>query len=141
MQVKYIYIFIFIAIICLLSENNFKMWFLCKLHHKTVPCNPLPGGGGGYTVLPLSFHPYVRPRYFSSHFSQQLSMTQIWYLVTSFISVPHIVESVFGPIRFLLPVCWLGWFLYTLNIYAHFSSHFSQQLLMAQIWYLVTSFI
>jgi hypothetical protein len=27
---------------------------------------PLPEGGGGYTVLPLS----VRPRYFSSHFSQ-----------------------------------------------------------------------
>ena len=32
-------------------------------------------------------------------------------------------------------------FLYTLNIYAHFSSHFSQQLLIAEIWYLVTSFI
>jgi hypothetical protein len=45
------------------------------------------------------------------------------------------------PIRFLLPVCRLSWFLYTLNIYAHFSSHFSQQLLMAAIWYLVTSFI
>jgi hypothetical protein len=29
----------------------------------------------------------------------------------------------------------------TLNIYAHFPSHFSQQLLMAEIWYLVTSFI
>jgi len=37
--------------------------------------------GGGYTVLPLS----VRPRYFSSHFSQQLLMAEIWYLVTSFI--------------------------------------------------------
>jgi hypothetical protein len=35
----------------------------------------------------------------------------------------------------------LCWFLYTLNIYVHFSSHFSQQLLMAEIWYLVTSFI
>jgi hypothetical protein len=32
-------------------------------------------------------------------------------------------------------------FLYTLNIYAHFSSHFSQQLLMAEIWYFVTSFM
>jgi hypothetical protein len=38
--------------------------------------------------------------------------------------------NVFGPVRFLLPVCRLSWFLYTLNIYAHFSSHFSQQLLM-----------
>ena len=45
--------------------------------------------------------------------------------------------SVFGPVRFLLPVCQLSWFLYTLNIhvYAHFSSHFSQQLLMTEIWY------
>ena len=38
-------------------------------------------------------------------------------------------------------ICRLCWFLYTLNIYAHFSSHFSQPLLMAEIWYLVTSFI
>ena len=53
----------------------------------------------------------------------------------------HIVGSDFGPVRFLLPVCRLSWFLYTLNIYAHFSLHFSQQLLMAEIWYLVTSFI
>jgi hypothetical protein len=49
------------------------------------------------------------------------------------------VGSVLGPIRFLLPVCWLCWFLYTLNIYAHFSLHFSQQLLMAKIW-LVTKY-
>jgi hypothetical protein len=35
------------------------------------------------------------------------------------------------------PVCRLCWFLYTLNIYAHFS----QQKLMAEIWYFVTSFI
>jgi hypothetical protein len=51
------------------------------------------------------------------------------------------VGSVFEPIGFLLPVCRLCWFLYTLNIYAHFLSYFSQQLLMAEIWYLVTSFI
>ena len=50
-------------------------------------------------------------------------------------------EAFYGPVRFLLPVCRLSWFLYTLNIYAHFSSHFSQQLLMTEIWYLVTSFI
>ena len=41
-------------------------------------------------------------------------MAEIWYLVTS------IVGSVFGPVRFLLPVCRLSWSLYTLNIYAHF---------------------
>jgi uncharacterized membrane protein YciS (DUF1049 family) len=32
------------------------------------------------------------------------------------------VVSVFGPVRFLLPVCRLSWFLYTLNIYAGVSS-------------------
>ena len=37
--------------------------------------------------------------------------------------------SVFGPVVFLLPVCWLGCFLYTLNIHAHFSP----QLLMADL--------
>ena len=41
----------------------------------------------------------------SSHFSQQLLMAEILYLVTSFIRVPHIMGSVFGPVRFLLPVC------------------------------------
>jgi hypothetical protein len=30
----------------------------------------------------------------------------------------------FGPVRFILPVCRLSWFLYTLNIYAHFSDIF-----------------
>jgi hypothetical protein len=62
--------------------------------------------------------------HFSSHFSQQLLITEIWYLVTSFIYVCHIVGSVFGPVRFVLPVCRLSWFLYTLNIYAYFSSYF-----------------
>ena len=33
--------------------------------------------------------------------------------------------SVFGPVRFLLPVCRLCWFLYTLNIYANFVAFFS----------------
>jgi hypothetical protein len=120
-------------------------------------------------------------------------MAEIRYLVTSFICVPHMVGSVFEPIRFLLPVCWLCWFVYTwtyMHIFrriflsnywwqkydiwsqasymypiswealldpsdsyflfadlliftfnAHFSSHFSKQLLMTAIWYLVTSFI
>ena len=62
--------------------------------------------------------PSVRPRYFLSHFSQQLSMAEIWYLVTSFIYVCHIVGSVFGPVRFLLPVCQLCWF-YTHLTYMH----------------------
>jgi hypothetical protein len=43
-------------------------------------------------------------------------MAEIWYLVTS---LPHIMGSVFGPIRFLLPVCWFCWFLYTFNIHLY----------------------
>jgi hypothetical protein len=55
-----------ILLIVALSNNN----------HIVIP--PLPGGGGGYTVLPLSVCPsFRRPRYFSSHFSQQLSMAEI----------------------------------------------------------------
>jgi hypothetical protein len=72
----------------------------------------------GSKTLPTTWGTYMKlvTKYqisASSHFSQQLLMTRIWYLVTSFILVPHFVESVFGPIRFLLPVCWLCWFLYT----------------------------
>jgi hypothetical protein len=67
-------------------------------------------------------------------------MTQIWYLITSFISVPHIVGSVFGPIRFLLPVCRLCWFLYTLNIYNQLSQQTGSRNLtgpktLPTIWY------
>ena len=66
----------------------------------------------------------------------------LFYLCLSVLpSIQDIFRRIFGPVRFLLPVCRLCWFLYTLKIYAHFSSHFSQQLLMAEIWYLVTSFI
>ena len=104
--------------------------------------------GGILFYLCPSVRPSVCPsvlpsvsRYFSSHVSQQLLMAEIWYFVTIFILVRNIVGSVFGPVIFLLPVCRRSWFFYTLNIYAHFSSHFSQQLLMAEIWYLVTSFI
>ena len=50
-------------------------------------------------------------------------MAEIWYLVTSVKYVYHIVGSVFGPVRFLLPVCRLSWFLYTLNIYIHIFRH------------------
>jgi hypothetical protein len=42
----------------------------------------------------------------------------------------HIVGSVFGPVRFLLPVCRLSWFLYTLSIYAHFSSQTQRKMYM-----------
>ena len=75
-----------------------------------TPCNRR-----GYTVLPVS----VRSRYFPSHFFQQLLMAEFWYLVTSFIWVCHIVGSVFGPVRFLHPVCRLNWLFYTLNISEH----------------------
>jgi hypothetical protein len=49
-------------------------------------------------------------------------------------NVSHFVGSIFWPVRFLLPVCRFSWLLYTFNIYAHFSSHFSQQLLMRGTW-------
>jgi hypothetical protein len=41
----------------------------CKTQNPFI-IPPLPKGGGGYTVLPLSVCPSIRPRYFSSHFSQ-----------------------------------------------------------------------
>ena len=49
-------------------------------------CNYIPAprrGRGVYCFT--SVRPSVRPRYFSSHFSQSLLMAEIWYLVTSVI--------------------------------------------------------
>ena len=43
--------------------------------------HPLPEGEGGILFY---LCPSVLPKYFSSHFSQQLLMAEIWYLVTSF---------------------------------------------------------
>ena len=42
---------------------------------------PLPEGGGGILFY---LCPSVLRKYFSSHFSQQLLMAEIWYLVPSF---------------------------------------------------------
>ena len=100
--------------------DGFIYFSLISVISFLYPRFPEEGGGGVYCFTSVRLS--IRLRYFSSHFS-------------------HIVGSVFGPIRFLLPVSWLCSFLYTLNIYAHFSSHFSQQLLMAEIWYFVASFI
>jgi hypothetical protein len=62
----------------IVAEKNVTNVFI--LYKRFVFIPPLPGGGRGYTVLPLSVLPSV-PRYFSSHFFQQLLMAEIWYLV------------------------------------------------------------
>ena len=102
--------------------------------------NYTPGGGGGYTVLPLSVLPSVQDifcRIFLSNYRWQKS--DIWSQASYRYAILWV--AFLDPSDSSLPVWRLSWFLYTLNIYAHFSSHFSQQLLMTQIWYLVTSFI
>jgi hypothetical protein len=91
---------------------------------------PRSTGGGVYCFT--SVLPSV-PRYFSSHFSQQLLMAEIWYFVTIFILVRNIVGSVFGPVRFLLPVCRLSWFLYTLNI--HLYMHIFRHIFLGNYWW------
>ena len=48
--------------------SRFVIWecvSVILIYNLIIP--PLPEGGGGYTVLPLSVCPSVRPRYFSSH--------------------------------------------------------------------------
>jgi hypothetical protein len=63
----------------LLVTSSFFLGAIHKIHNYT----PASRRGRGYTVLPLSVCPFVHPRYFSSHFSQQLLMAEIWYVVTS----------------------------------------------------------
>ena len=86
----------------MLMVSSIFHWF--QLFHFYTPASRRRGGGELYCFTSVRLS--IRLRYFSSHFS-------------------HIVGSVFGPIRFLLPVSWLCSFLYTLNIYAHISSQAS----------------
>ena len=152
---------------------------------------PLPEGGGGYTVLPLSVLPSVQDifrRIFLSNCWWQNSdiwsqasygYTILWvafldpsdsyFLFADFVDFyTHWTYmliflsnywwqkyDIWSQTSYRYPISWEAfldpsdsyflcrfcWFLYTFNIYAHFSSHFSQQHLMTGIWYLVTSFI
>jgi hypothetical protein len=75
---------------------------------------PLPGGEGGNTVLPLSVCPSVQEifrRIFLSNYRWQKS--DIWSQASYRYAI--LWEAFLGP------------------IYTHFSSHFSQQILMAEI--------
>ena len=106
---------------------------------------PAPRRGRGvycFTSLRLSVVPSVRPSvlpsfvrswYLSSHFSQYLLTSEIWYLFTSIIEVPHIMGSAFGHIRFLLPACWLCWFLCTFNI--HLYMHILRRIFLSNYWW------
>ena len=160
---------------------------------------PLPEGGGGYTVLPLSVCPSVQDifrRIFHSNcwwqksdiWSQaSYSYTILWvafldpsdsyFLFADLVgfythwTYMHIFRHIFlsnywrqksdiwSQASYRYPISWEAfldpsdsYFLFAdfvdfythwtyTFVYAHFSSHFSQQLLMAEIWYLVTSFI
>ena len=92
------------------------------------------------TVRP-SFRPSFRPSkiFFVAFFSVTIDGRNLIFGHTLHIGTPYGGKR-FEPVIFLLPACRLCWFLYTLDIYANFSSHFSQQLLMAETWYLVTRF-
>ena len=63
---------------------SLQMCYLKGLCTFIIPLLHRKGGGGGILFyLCQSFRP--SQDYFSSHFSQQLLMSEIWYLVTTFI--------------------------------------------------------
>jgi hypothetical protein len=120
-----------------LFESLSDTYIVCRLPYIYTPRSLKVEGGILFYLCP-SFRP--SKIFFFAFFSVTVDGRNLIFGHKRHIDIP-IVGSVFGPVKFLLPVCRLSWFLYTLNIYAHFSSHFSQQLLMTGIWYLVTSFI
>ena len=101
--------------------------------------HPLPEEGGGYTVLPLSVRPSVRPSkiFFVAFFSATIDGRNLIFLSQVSYRYPISWEAFLDLSDSYFLFADLVGFVYTLNIYAHLS----QQLLMAEIWYLLTSFI
>jgi hypothetical protein len=87
---------------------------------------PAPRSSGGYTVLPLSVQDIFRHIFLSNCWWQK---SDIWS------------QAFLDPSDSYFLFADLVGFYTHWTYYAHFSSHFSQQLLMTEIWYLVTSFI
>ena len=88
---------------------------------RLIPTSCLPNLIGFYTHWTCMYMHIFRHIFLSNYWWHK---SDIWSQASY--RYPISWEAFFGPIRFLLPVCRLCWFLYTLNIYAHFSSHFSQ---------------
>ena len=116
--------------------NGRNLIFGHKLHISTpyrgkrfwthqIPTSCLP-------ILLIFIHIEYICTFFIAFFSATIDDRNLIFGHKLHIGMPYCGKR-FGPVRFLLPVCRLSWFLYTLNIYAHFSSHFSQLLLMAEI--------
>jgi hypothetical protein len=81
--------------------------------------------------------------------SHRIFLSKYWWQKSDISSqasyrYPILWEAFFDPSdSYFLFVDLVGFYThltYT-NVYAHFSSHFSQQILMAEIWYFVTTFI
>ena len=66
-----------------------------------------------------SVRPSVRSKiFFVAFFSATIDGRNLIFGHKLHIVIPY-MRSVFGPVRFLLPVCRLSWFLCTLNIYMY----------------------
>jgi hypothetical protein len=126
-------------IICLFISSPSKIGQRTKcIYTPPPPPPPPPGGGGGYTVLPLSVQDIFH-RIFLSNYQWQKS--DIWSQASYRYAILWVAFLEPSDSYFLFADLVDFYTHWTYTLYAHFWSHFSQQLLMAQIWYLVTSFI
>jgi hypothetical protein len=120
-------------IICLFISSPSKIGQRTKCIY-----TPLPGGGGGYTVLPLSVQDIFHRIFLSNY---QWKKSDIWSQASYRYAILWVAFLEPSDSYFLFADLVDFYTHWTYTLYAHFWSHFSQQLLMAQIWYLVTSFI
>ena len=92
------------------------------------------GEGGILFYLCLSVRPSFRPSkiFFVTFFSVTVDGRNLVFGHNHHIGIPYRGKR-FGPVRFLLPVCWFCWFLYTFNI--HLYMHIFRSIFLSNYWW------
>ena len=109
-------------------------WYIlvsCAHSNTSLPLlyPPLPEGGKGYTVLPLSVLPSSK-KFFVVFFSVTVDGRNLIFGHKCHVGMPYCGKRFWTH---QIPVCWFCWFLYTFNI--HLYMHIFCHIFLSNYWW------